>query len=847
MRWTWIALAACCLFGSARVSGANPADGAGNEIAASDRLGEGALEQLVVHPASAEIRGDDRLARLVVTGLFSNGGVWDLTRKVTYSSTRPEVATVDAEGVVKPLRDGDTLIRAQLTVGDRKLQSEAEIKVVHLSSEVPIHFANDIVPIFSKHGCNAGGCHGKSGGQNGFRLSLFGFFPEIDYDAITRESRGRRVFPLDPDHSLLLRKPAGDLPHGGGVRFEPSSSDYELLRRWIRAGCPQGSPDAPSVESISVYPRTRMLSRKGKQQLRVVARFTDGRLEDVTARAQYSSGEPDYLEVTSQGLVSALNVPGHGSVLVKYLGRLAVFEALIPSGADLRGVEWPAAAGFVDEHVFRRLRQLGIPPSALVDDVTFHRRVRLDVTGTLPTPEEVRAFLADRSPGKRAALVDRLVAGPESASFFALLWADVLRNRRGGEERATPFTIGFHRWIYESLAANKPFDEIVREILCAEGSPIDNPPVAWYRSLESPKELVDDTAQVFLGTRMQCARCHHHPFEKWGQDDYWLFANFFSRINRRNDSGSRSFSISLRRGDSRFTDDEPTSASHQKTYIGLKLPGGERIEEPSDRDPREVLADWIVSPSNPLFARSVVNRYWKHFFGRGIVEPEDDLRETNPPSNPELLEALAQDFAAHHFDLRHLVKSIVLSNVYQLDSLPVELNRFDRQNFSHYQVRRLPAEVLVDAIDQVTGRKTRFPGARRDARAIELPDETSRNYFLEVFGKPERASACSCERSGDVTLAQIVYLLNSREIQEKLSHDEGRAALLARDARPLGERVEELFLAVFSRPPTAEEVASAERHFESAREKDRPAGSSRKAWEDLLWALVNSKELYFNR
>ena len=535
--------------------------------------------------------------------------------------------------------------------------------------------------------------------------------------------------------------------------------------------------------------------------------------------------------------------------MVRYKGHIGLFRAMIPSGLDISSLPRPREQNFIDHHVFERLKLLGIPPSELCLDSEFLRRAFLDICGTLPTAAEAAEFLDDRDPQKRGKLVDRLLDRPEYASYFALQWGDLLRNRRGGEARAAPQTIAFHSWIYQSFLENKPFDRFVREILCAEGSVADNPCVAWYRSLESPKLLVDDTAQVFLGTRIQCARCHHHPFEKWGQEDYWRFANFFSRVTRKEDSSSRSFTLSLRRGDSRFTDDEPTSASFRKTYLGLQLPGGPKVEETLDQDPRQALSDWLLSPVNPLFARGIVNRCWKHFFGRGIVEPEDDLRETNPPSNPDLLEALAGDFSSHGYDLQRLIRTISSSSTYQLSSIPNLQNGRDRQNFARYQPRRLPAEVLLDALDQVTGKRTRFQNVLRESRAIELPDETSRTYFLDVFGKPERNSACACERSDDITLSQVIHLLNSREVEEKVSSGEGRAAQIAKDPRRVEEKIEGLFLAVFSRRAKEDEMLKAVEFLaERARKGGKdPEAAQRKAWEDLLWAFLNTKEFFFKR
>jgi hypothetical protein len=803
----------------------------------------GETARLVVVPAEAALRGGESSLQLVVTGVDAAGGVRDLTLEASYAVDDPALALVQPGGLVTPLADGAT----RILVRAAGQEAAVAVAVSHTGIDLPLNFANDIIPIFSKSGCNAGGCHGKSGGQNGFAMSLFGFTPELDYKTLVHESRGRRVFPAAPEHSLLLRKATGALPHGGGERFAAGSLEYRLVHRWIRSGMPWGRPDDPALERIEVYPRHRVLERRGRQQLAVTAFFKDGGREDVTRMAQFSVEEPDYLEVTPEGRVASLDVPGQGVVLVRFKGRVAFFRATVPSGVDITSFPRPEARNVIDRHVFARLEALGIPPSRLANDAEFLRRASIDVSGTLPTAAEARSFLEDQSPDKRERLVDDLLERPAYASYFALLWADVLRNRRGEQERAAPLTIRFHRWVYESLVENKPFDRFVRELLCAEGNIADTPAVGWYRFLERPTALVDDAAQVFLGTRMQCARCHHHPFEKWGQEDYWHFANFFSRLARKEESDSRDFTISVERRESRLTDDEPTSASYRKTYSALQVPGGEAIVETPDGDPREVLADWMTSPENPLFARALVNRYWKHFFGRGIVEPEDDLRETNPPSNPELLEALAADFVAHGYDLKRLIRTICGSATYQLSSEPNEHNRADRQSFARFQPRRLPAEVLLDAVNQVAGATTKFRNARRGARAIELPDEGGRSYFLDVFGKPERGSACACERSGDVTLAQVLHILNSREVVEKVGAAEGRPALLAADERPDGEKVCDLFLAAFARPPSAEEEARALAHLEAAADKERSPASRRRAWEDLVWALLNTKEFLFNR
>ena len=806
------------------------------------RLADGDLEAISVVPARVTVRGADRVVRIVVTGTFAGGGARDLTREAACVVVAPKVARVDEHQVVHPVSNGETTLRFEHS----GKVVEVPVVVSHTESDLPINFANDIVPIFSKLGCNTGGCHGKSGGQNGFQMSLFGFTPSIDYRALRFESRGRRVFPAKPGHSLLLLKATGRLPHGGGAILDEDSPEHDLLARWIGSGLPLGRPDDPFVSSISVYPRHRAIRRGASQQLAVTALFSDGHTEDVTSVAEFSVSEEDYLEIDERGLVTARDIPGSGAVLVRFKGFVDSFRATIPSEVDISSFPWPEPRSYIDKLVFERLDALGIPPSKLSDDAAFVRRAFLAICGTLPRPAEVERFFADDRVDKRARLVDELLERPEYASYFALLWADVLRNRRGSIQ-AAPMTIRFRNWIHDQLLGEVSYDEFVRQIVCAEGSIADNPTVGWYRELDNPKKLVDDTAQVFLGTRMQCARCHHHPHEKWSQDDYWRFANFFSRVKRKDNSTQRTFAVTLERRRSRLNDDESTSATYRKSYKRLQAPGGPEIEEDLNDDPRQLLVDWMVAADNRLLAKALVNRYWKTFFGRGIVEPEDDIRATNPASNPELLDALAKDFSDSGYDLKHLVRRIINSATFQLSSEPNEHNKTDRQNFSRFQARRLPAEVVLDAVDQVLGTTTRFDGMRRGARAIEIPDEGSRNYFLDTFGKPQRATACACERAGSVTLPQVILFLNSRQMSEKIADKAAPPARFVADERPDAEKVRELFLRVFSRPPRAEESERALSYLKAAAAEKKNDKAAREAWEDLVWALLNSKEFVFLR
>lgn len=773
------------------------------------------------------LAGRDAYRQLIVTGVYSSGHRQDLTRNVAYSIHPSEIATVNSDGFLEPRQEGEGQLHIEAAPG---MALDVRLRVTHLQQDLPVHFAHQVVPIFTKYGCNGGGCHGKSGGQNGFRLSLLGFEPAEDYEYLVKEARGRRLFFAAPDRSLLLLKATAEVPHGGGHRIDKGSAAYQVLRRWIEQGAPQGDPNAPPVASIEVFPKERILNRKAEQQLCVIAIRTDGSFSDVTRLTQFDSNDTEMAEVTATGLVRLGSLSGTVAVMARYQGHVAVFRATIPLGAP---VQLPEPTNIVDRHVFAQLRQLGLPPSDVCDDATFLRRVTIDIAGRLPTLEETEQFLADSNANKRAELVDRLLASSEYADYFANKWSAILRNKRRQDvdRRAT---FAFHEWIRRSLLENKPYDQFVAEILTATGQADFNPPVAWYREVSDMAAQVEDTAQLFLGQRIQCARCHHHPFEKWSQQDYYGLAAFFSQVARKKGDRPGLDRVYYRSG--------PAQAQNPKTGQPVKATGlgGPPMDLPPTLDAREALAAWMRDPSNPYFAPALVNRYWKHFFGRGLVEPEDDMRVTNPPANPALLHALAEDFIQSGFDLRHLIRTICLSQTYQRSAEPNQWNRDDKQNFSRFYPKRLHAEVLLDAINQVTGTNSDFGGLPVGVRATQLPDNGFNSYFLTVFGRPEGSSACECERSSDANLAQSLHLLNSAEIQGKLTANDGRAAKLAADtSRSVRDKVRELYLVSFSREPTEEEIAIADSYIQKV-------GDARRGFEDIIWALINTKEFLFN-
>jgi hypothetical protein len=777
--------------------------------------------------APAKLVGPDARLQLIVTLRDAAGKLKDSTAQASYTAAPEGVVAVDATGQVMPLKDGT----ATVTAKHEGMSTSASVTVEKFGDPEPINFPNRVVPIFTKYGCNSGGCHGKSGGQNGFRLSLLGFEPQEDYEYLVKESFGRRLFPAAPEHSLLLLKGIGTIPHGGGDKLKKDSHDYRTIVRWIQQGMPYGKDSDPTINGLSVYPRHRTLAPDGRQQLKIVARYSDGSTEDVTRSARYEPNDKTMGEVDEAGRVKMLGTPGTVAVMVRYQDRVAVFEATVPLGLEVKNL--PSAKTAVDAPVFGKLKTLGLPPSATADDATFLRRVSLDLTGRLPSAERAKAFLADAAPAKRDALVEELLASEGYADYFANKWSSILRNRRDKETYASG-NFAFHAWIKQAMQENMPYDRFVREILTASGDISRNPAVAWWRQVTKDFEQTEDVAQLFLGVRIQCARCHHHPFEKWSGNDYYGLAAFFSRVGRKDGLGPDEQRIFHKRG--------AAAATHPKSKANLKPSGlGEKaVDLTADDDPRVALADWMSKKENPFFAKSLVNRYWKHFFGRGIVDPEDDMRETNPPSNRELLDTLAKRFLDTNFDLKELCRTIVKSSVYQLSSLPNEHNATDRQSFSRYYPRRLGAEVLLDAIDAFNGTSTSFQGLPAGVRAVQIPDHGGvTSYFLTVFGKPAGSSACECERSGDASLAQSLHLLNSSDIHGKMGA--GIAKTLAADARPDPEKVDDLYYRAFSRPATEAEKKIALAHVAKADAKAKQG-----AWEDVVWALINTKEFLFN-
>ena len=726
------------------------------------------------------------------------------------------------------------------------------------ASPSAVYFGTEVVPILTKLGCNGGGCHGKATGQNGFRLSLFGFEPEFDYEAIVKESRGRRLSLAAPDQSLLLAKATATMPHGGGRRLAVDSHDYQILRQWISQGAPAPREDDPHLVRVEITPHQQIMHSESSLQLHVTGAFSDGTSRDVTLQAIYQSNEVGIATVTNSGLVQTSLQHGLFSVMARFGEQLATFHAAVPFASEptqlaainaeldkikaqlLRDAESPREwnNNSVDSHLFNQWRQLGIVPSAVADDATFLRRVTLDIIGTLPSDSEVTEYLTAPRSDKRQALINRLLERPEYASYFALKWADVLQNRGAGystsKQRAG--TTLFAEWIRDSLEANKPYDQFVSEILTATGSQNENPPAIWYRTVRKPAEYVESVAQAFLGVRVQCAQCHHHPTERWSQSDYYGLAAVFSRVGRKG-----GFADAEVPTDEMIFLKESAVVLHPRTGKILKPQplGGNEFSLGLHDDPRVSLARWMSAGDNPFFARTMVNRMWAHFMGRGIVHPIDDARSTNPPSNPELLDGLAQDFISSGYDLKQLIRVIANSYAYRLESAPHAGNVGDTQTFARFYPRRMPAEVLLDGISQVLDVPTNFDSVPPGTRAIELPDENVAANFLDVFGRPLRMSACECERVDAPALTQALELVNSSEIQRKLTEKTGYAEQLAISDKSPEILAREIFLRVFARHPRPEELNAATLFF--AAEPDRG-----EACRSLLWSLLATNEFLFN-
>lgn len=807
-------------------------------------------------PAKIAMNGIESRQQVLVTGYRRDGSVADLTDSARYAAPDAKVIRVDSTGSLHPKGDGNAL----LTVTAAGLMAQAPATVREFHKPFAWSFENHVEAVLSKQGCNMGICHGAAAGKGGFRLSLRAFDPAADYDRLRYEARGRRLTLTSPADSLLVRKPSLAIAHYGGLRLPKGSLEYRVVTEWIAAGAPGVSKKTPKIVGVEVFPRERSLLPKATQRLMVTARFSDGHTEDVTQWAKYNSNEETIAGVDTTGKVN-MQTCGETAISIYYLGKVAFSRLSVPYPSQVAAARYASLprANFIDDRIYAKLAPLHLWPSPLCTDAEFVRRSTLDTIGLLPTLSETRAFLADRSPDKRTKWIESLLSRKEFADSWTYRWCDLLRVSRDtlGEKGMW----SFYNWLHAAVYDNRPWDQVVREIVTAQGTASSCGPVNFYRMGSKPEEFAENVSQAFLGIRVQCAHCHNHPFEKWTQNDYFRMANLFARIGKK-EKGDAETIFAAASGD----------VSHPK--LGKPLPPAAfdgpvmALDAPGDR--RAFLADWMTSPQNPYFARSFVNRVWKRFMGRGLVEPVDDMRLTNPASNEPLLAALTQDFVAHHFDMKHLMRTILESRAYQLSSAPNETNGKDDRFYSRCLPRRLPGEALLDAICQVTEQPEKFADLPQGTRAQALPDTRIASEFLDAFGRPPRQVTCECERNAEPSVAQALNLINAKTLNQKIAAKGGLLDRLLDAKIPDATLLNELYLTCLCRPsspaesklvlhsladalikpvtPTVAPVSSGSGSLQPTVKQNPPDARAlrKQVFGDLLWALMSGPEFQFN-
>lgn len=721
-----------------------------------------------------------------------------------------------------------------LSVAASALGLAAAPLAAEVTEQQRVTFLRDVAPILNKAGCTAGACHGAAKGKNGFKLSLRGYDPQFDYESLLYDLAGRRFNRADPGKSLMLAKPSQEVAHGGGRRFANDSDYYKTIYNWIAQGVPYGDPAKDTVVELRAEPKEIFMTKPGETaSLKVVVRYQDDQTRDVTRETTIESNVPDVASVESEKCVIRGERVGEATLLVRYQGKFGAIPVTVLNPKP--GFVWKPLPqnNYIDRLVDAKLERLKIQPSPLADDATFFRRLSLDLTGRLPSPENVRAFLDDPRPPrlKRAKMIDKLFASPEYVDHWTVKWGDLLQSSRKylGEKGAYEF----QQWIRDAMASNRPYDKLVRELLTARGSSYDNPAANYFRVTREAKPAMEKTTQVFLGVRMVCAQCHDHPFERWTQNQYYQMSAFFSAVGVRAGYEVGEEIVFDRRSD--YEMKHPKNGRVMTPQFMLASSAAPVSDGPQRRD---ALAEWLTSRDNPFFAKAIANRMWSYFVGKGIIDPVDDIRASNPPSNPALLEALTKDFTSHDFDLRYLMRTIVSSRTYQASIVTNEWNANDRENFSHVIPRRLSAEELMDAVSSAAAARPRFPEVPEDTAASQLVDpHIGREGFLDVFGRPPRESSCECERRSDFSLPQALNLVNGRTISDAVADPQGRVAKLVLSGKSDEAIVDELYLAALSRLPTGEERQRGVKYLSNAVKGSRA--------QDLLWALLNSKAFLY--
>jgi len=789
---------------------------------------------LVSEPARVRLAAGQRAAFLI-TERLADGSEVDATDAAAVTVNAPDHAAIESPGVVRAGAAGSAVMT--VTRGAHRLEIPVEITP---PSEAPLSFVRDVLPVLGRAGCAAGACHAKADGQNGFRLSVFSFDPRSDYQNIVTGARGRRIFPSDPAESLVLLKATQTVPHEGGALFDRDSDAFRTLTGWIGSGLAFRAENEPALTRVEVFPKERRYRKGARQRLLVHAHHADGSVRDVTSLASFSVNDKQIASVSDEGVVTIDQVSGQAVIVARFMGMVGDSQVIVPADHIL-----PAAAyvglpvnNFIDELARARFQQMGLLPSAPCTDAEFLRRASLDILGLLPSAEEARVFLADLDPEKRVRAVDRLLAHPAYADHWATKWADLLRPNPDRVGVKSVFILD--QWLRDSFRQNKPIDQFVREILLAQGNTHRHGPSVIYRDRREPAELTTMFSQLFLGVRLDCAKCHHHPNEKWSQEDFHRMAAFFAPLRQK--GGGISAPISG--GNETFYVVAGGTLKHPVTGEVMKPqpPDGPPAEIAPEADPRAALAAWLLDPANPFFARAMANRVWSQFFGKGIVDPVDDFRLSNPPSNPALLDALGAELVRSNYDIKALMRTIMASRLYQVTSEPNETNAADSRHFSRAYRRRMGAETMADAIADITGVPTAYPGLAAGSRAAQAWTYKIESRTMDAFGRPNSSSDCPCERNMRPAIGQSLHLMNSDQLHGKLTStaDAARVQRLAASPAAPREIVTELYLACFGRHPIEEELQAATAAF-----TDDPA-VRRQAVEDVLWALLNSAEFVFN-
>ncbi|HEY0982736.1 DUF1549 domain-containing protein [Schlesneria sp.] len=788
---------------------------------------------LVVLPGQIRLTGPEaRHGLLAVRRDRGSSVIASLRSGLVWRSDNEAVARID-QGTVIPTGNGSTRIVVEVDGAT----AEATVTVDKFEDAHQWSFRNHVQSVLSKTGCNSGACHGAAAGKNGFKLSLRGYDPEHDFFSITHQARGRRVSPGDPGRSLILTKPTGAIPHKGGLRFTEDSYEYRVVSEWIAQGLPGPSEADSRITRLEVLPPASRLKAGTELAMIVVAHFQDGHSEDVTRWAKYTASDLTVCSVDDLGRVK-VNGSGEGAIVAWYLAQNATATVTVPYvqpvSPDLFNNS--ERANFIDDDVIDKLHALNMPPSPRSDDSEFLRRAYLDTIGVLPTVDEVRAFLSDPEPGKRSRVIEELLSRPEYVDYWAYQWSDLLLLT--GNRLRPEALKAYYKWIRERVEQNTPWDQFARAIILSQGSTFENGAANFYALHQDPQDMVETTSMAFLGMSIQCAHCHDHPNEKWTNDDYYGMVSLFARVRGKGWGGD------FRSGDGNRTifladQGEVLQPRTSRPQPPKPLDGSPiSFDEPGDR--REYLADWLTAADNPYFAKAIVNRIWANFFGRGLVDAVDDLRLTNPASNARLLDHLANDLVRNHYDLKMIIRRILESEAYQRSHAVLQENAADVRFQAHSQPRRLKAEVLLDAISQVTGVPTSFKDLPKGTRAMQLPDASVASYFLDAFGRPERVLTCTCERSDEPSMTQVLHLLNGKTIQEKLESTEGRVAQILESSLSNDKIVETVYLAALSRYPTNLERQELVQAFADAGAQERRA-----VVEDLFWSVLTSKEFLF--